>query len=147
MNAHLRDNLINLSDGRVVYAQKTTDTGAIGATQTIILSAPAFTPINASRLIQVTARWQGLDCSVVDDIFAFRIMDFGIGQKNEIAVRNQSATFPHAGGDVMTIIASPSAVAHTYNLSGDRIQGSGNMVVLASSINPIQIWVQDIGSA
>lgn len=145
MNAHIRDNINYLNDDRVQYAQRSSDFGGITTAQTIVLSAPAFTPINASRLIRITARWRSASSTVNDDIFAFRIMEFGVGQKNEANVKI-SAT-GHGGGTLTTYIASPSASSHTYNLSCDRQLGSGTMTVQGASTYPIQIWVEDIGAA
>lgn len=147
LNSHLRNNLNYLNDSRIAYAQQTTATGSIGATQTIILSAPAFTPISGSRIIRITARWRSWTCTVLDDIFAFRIMEFGVGQKNERLQRNQSATFEHDGGEITALVPSPSASSHTYNLSADRVTGTGTMIIQAASTYPIQIWVEDVGAA
>lgn len=146
MNAHIRDNLNYLNDSRVKYAQRSSDFGGLGSSQTIVLSAPPFTPISASRLIQVTARWRSITSTVNDDIFSFRIMETGVGQINEVNVGNVTGT-GKGGGTLSCVIPSPSAASHTYNLSVDRVFGSGTGNIGASSTYPIQIWVQDIGAA
>jgi hypothetical protein len=145
MNAHIRDNFIYLNDDRIVYAQRTTDTGAITTAQTTVLSAPSYTPISSGRLLKITGRWRGLNGSVANDIFAIRLTDFGVAQLNEINVQLTS-TNGVAGGTIVTYVANPSVTAHTYTIAADRVLGSGSMIVQANAAYPCQIIVEDIGA-
>lgn len=145
MNAHVRDNLNYLNDQRVDYVQRTTDFTGITSLQSTVMTAPSFTPISASRLLRITARWRSFTSTVPDDIFAVRINEVGVGQVNEVNIKVGSNGF--AGGTLVCIVASPSAAGHTYAMAADRQLGSGTGTIQGSSTYPIQLIIEDIGAA
>ena len=145
MDTHIKDNLNYLNDLRVKYAQRTTDTSAFSA-ETDVVTAPAFTPISSSRLIKITAFFRGWQASVATDIFAVRLKE-GATQLQEKLIRSQSAGTGSDGNFIQVYVASPSAAAHTYKLTGVRLSGTGTMTLQADATYPCQIIVQDIGAA
>lgn len=146
MNQHVRDNLNYLNDLRVEYAQITADTSAFSTTETTIVTAPAFTPISASRLLVVMVHVRGTFHSDATNIFEFRIKE-GATKLQEITERSESASTGSEGFTMIKYIASPTAAAHTYHLAGQRVLGGGTCIVQANATYPTQIIVQDIGAA
>lgn len=146
MNAHLRDNLNYINDLRIKYVQRTTDFTGITNLQSTVLTAPAFTPISSTRLLRITARWRSISSSVVDDIYALRINESGVGQVNEVNIGNTSGS-GKGGGVCTTLVISPSVAAHTYTLAADRIAGTGTGNIQGSGTYPIQLWVEDVGAS
>lgn len=146
MNTHLRDNLNYLNDLRIKYAQRSTNFGGITSSQSTVLTAPAFTPISASRIIKITARWRSIVSTVANDIFSLRINEVSVGQINEVNVGDTSGS-GKGGGTNICYVPSPSATSHTYALAADRVAGSGTGTIEAAATYPIQIIVEDIGAA
>jgi hypothetical protein len=146
MNTHLRDNLNYLNDLRIKWAQRTTNTSAFSA-ETDLLTAPSFTPINASRVLLVHVHVWSYVATVTSDIFLFRIKEGGT-QFTEISKEvNVTGQGVH-GFTMLCYITSPSAAAHTYKVTGVRAAGgTGTCTVQASSTAPMQMVIHDVGSA
>lgn len=46
-----------------------------------------------------------------------------------------------------SVVITPSAGSHTYNIKGQTASGTGNSLVTAAAVNPAYILVEDIGAA
>ena len=147
MNAHLRDNLNYLNDSLSVNAQRTTDSSSTSSSTVLdVLSAPAFTPISASRLIKITGQWRSMTVTTDPGIYTVYIRE-GSTSLNQQNHELSAPAVGLSGGSIVTYVASPSAAAHTYKLSMQRASGTGTAVMNAAATYPIQIIVQDIGAA
>jgi hypothetical protein len=146
MNTHVRDNLVYLNDSRIKYGQITANGPTVTTTETDVITAPAFTPISATRLIRVSIHVRGINGSVANDAFSYKIKE-GATQLNEETVWSLSSGTGSPGFDMEHYIPNPSAAAHTYKMTGVRSTGTGNQVVQAAATYPCQIIVEDVGAA
>jgi hypothetical protein len=147
MDTHVRDNLNYLNDLRVKYAQSTSDSSSTSSTTILdVLSAPSFTPISSSRLLKITGHWRGLNVATDPGIYGVHIRE-GSTTLNSENKKVESTGTGQQGGTIVCYVASPSAAAHTYKLSLQRLSGTGTAVMEGAATYPIQIIVEDIGAA
>jgi hypothetical protein len=144
----VKNNLTYLKDKQdtVKYGQRTTNTSAFSSSETDIVTAAAFTPVDSSRLLRVSVVVRGLQFSVATDIFVFRIKE-GSTQLQERTVRSESGGTGTDGFDFWVYIPNPTAASHTYKLTGGRVDGTGTCVIQADATYPCQILVEDCGAA
>lgn len=148
MNGHVRDNENYLNDLRVKYATPvTTSVGPTsGTTPLDVITAPAFTPINSSRLLRVWFHCRGFSGGTAGEQYALKIQE-STTVLAEYVVVITTATITNTGADFYAQIASPSAAAHTYKVTITRTSGAGTVSVAATATGPINLTVEDIGAA
>jgi hypothetical protein len=146
MNAFIRDNMNYLNDERIKWAQRTTNTAAFSSSETDILTAPAYTPIAANRLIRAHVHVRSLNFSVVNDVFVFRIKE-GTTQLQEISITANVSGLGAHGFTMTALLPNASAAAHTYKVTGGRVSGTGTVVVEAAATYPMVLTVEDVGAA
>lgn len=125
--------------GAAAYAQVTANQGTFTGLTDLTGLAVTVTP-GAGRRIKITACCL-LSSTVSGDAGGLTIA--------EGATQLQTAQLYLPSNYALTLIAiailSPSAVAHTYKLQGQRLAGSGLITMSANATEPAFILVEDIG--
>lgn len=135
------------AQGVLGRASTTTNQGPTSGTTILdILSAPAVTFAAANRLIKVTIQWRGINVATDPGIYSVMIRE-GSTKLNEQNHKVETTGTGQQGGTLVHWIASPSAAAHTYKFSLQRASGTGTGTVEADATYPIQITVEDCGTA
>ena len=148
MNAHIRDQLNYLNDSRVKYAQTTSNVGPTsGTTELDIITAPAFTPISATRLIKVSLHLRSLTSATVGDQFTIRIKEGATTFAEALININNSGTSGGDGKAYFALVPNATAASHTYKATIQRATGTGTATVSASATGPLSICVEDAGAA
>lgn len=111
-----------------------------------IISASAVTIAATNRLIKVTIQWRSLVGATDPGIYLVMIRE-GSTLLNAQAKKIETTGTGQQGGTMIHWIASPSAAAHTYKMSLQRASGTGTATVEADPTYPIQILVEDCGTA
>ena len=145
----IKDNLdyLKTQDDVVKYAQSTANSSSTSSTTILdVLTAPAFTPVSASRVLKITVHWRSLNVATDPGIYLVMIRE-GSTKLNEQSHKVETVGTGQQGGTLTHYIASPTAAAHTYKLSIQRASGNGTAVVEADATYPIQIIVEDVGAA
>ena len=145
----VRDNFnyLKTQDDVVKYAQATANSSSTSGTTILdVLTAPAFTPVTATRLIKITVHWRSINVATDPGIYLVMIRE-GSTKLNEQSHKVETVGTGQQGGTMVHYVASPTAAAHTYKLSIQRATGTGTAVVEADPTYPCQIIVQDAGAA
>lgn len=135
-------NFDKLPGGWIGYAEVTANQTTI-TTETSLTGLTVTVTVNTSRRIRIGARANILS-TVADDRFSLRI--------------KESATVLNTGEGVLRLasvdqtfytewIGTPSAGVHTYNLTLQRLNGTGSGSLIAGATFPAHILVEDIGPA
>lgn len=126
--------------GTLGYAQVTADQGTFTA-ETDLTGLSVTVTVGAGRRIRVSGK-AGFDSSVGGDTVNCEIKESG--------TQLQSVSFAISanlhGGATPSVVLTPSAGVHTYNLAAVRANGTGNITMKASSTLPAYILVEDIGT-
>lgn len=100
--------------------------------------------VNTSRRIKITGFLPAVLSDVVANRVRLRIKESTTTlQTAEIVTQTFVAT--SAGSLEAVVVLTPSAGSHTYKLSLQRDQGSGNVTMVASSTQLASILVEDVG--
>lgn len=135
------------AQGVLGRAQSTSGVGPTSGTTILdILSAPVVTIAATNRLIKVTIQWRSLNVATDAGIYTVMIRE-GSTKLNEQAHKVETTGTGQQGGTLTHYIASPSAASHTYKMSIQRATGTGTVTVEADPTYPIQILVEDAGTA
>lgn len=141
--------LVNLPDaiprGTVGYYRTTADTTS-NANTTSAVAIPGFST-GAITLVggrRYRISFQGMVMSsVANDRAAVWIMD---GASAIQAGYSPALTLANNGYNVpFSVVVTPTAGTHTYNIGLCRLTGTGNINLHASSILPAELLVEDIG--
>lgn len=135
--------LVSDYDAVLGYAQVTAgQTGITTVTDLTSLSVAVNVPYSGHR-VKITG-WASMLRSVADGITGFLI------RESSTTLARADAVFRAASEDttktVMAVIA-PTSGAHTYKLSLERTTGTGTTDLVANSIQPAFILVEDLGPA
>jgi len=140
-------NYLKTQDDVVKYAQSAGNSSSTSSTTILdVLSAPAFTPVSASRVLKITVHWRSLNVATDPGIYLVMIRE-GSTKLNEQSHKVETVGTGQQGGTLTHYVASPTAAAHTYKLSIQRASGTGTAVVEADATYPMQILVEDVGAA
>ena len=145
----IKDNLdyLKTQDDVVKYAQATANSSSTSGTTILdVLTAPAFTPVSATRLIKITVHWRSITVATDPGIYLVMIRE-GSTTLNEENHKVETTGTGQQGGTMVHYIANPTAAAHTYKLSIQRATGTGTAIVQADPTYPMQILVEDAGAA
>lgn len=124
-----------------VYTAVTTTVGPTsGTTELTVATAPAITGDGTSK-VKISVAWNSMTFSVAGDIFEIHIKD-GATQLANYRVKGQGTT-AEAGGSTF-VVDVPSAAAHTYTATVQRITGTGTVTMAAGSTQPITILVEQL---
>jgi hypothetical protein len=143
LNTHLRDNLTATPRGVLGYAEVTASQGTFGA-ETDITGLSVTITAGTARRIKVTAQ-AGVNTNggAVDDVAGLNVKE-GATLLTYQRVGRVGATTLGIGAQV---ILTPTAGSHTYKVSMVREAGSGGLTMVAGTVAPAFILVEDLGPA
>lgn len=127
--------------GVLGYAQVTTTQGTYTAL-TDITGLTVTVTVGSGRRIRITG-YVPQGSSVATDLLRSFIRENGTTLQFNDASPN--STGGNNAGQLIWI-GTPSAGTHTYNLSGQRVVGTGNVTMEADPTSPAFILVEDIGA-
>lgn len=138
----VRDNFEALPRGILGLAESTSNKGPTSGTTELDILSIAVT-VGSSRRIRISFQAVETSGTTVEDRFYLRLKE-GATQ----LLQAQSATVAsNATYWVPWVTLAPSAGAHTYKATIQRVGGTGIQTLVASATSPIQLLVEDIGPA
>lgn len=144
-------NVNNLPGGWIGYVSITADSNTWNTTATAITGLSVTVTVNTSRRIRITASavLETGGSAAVTDIYLWR--DNGGASPVALTKRRWGGGSGLAQA-TFTIVEEdhPSAGSHTYSLFGDRVTGSANQYVTASTdggngYGPAILFIEDLG--
>jgi hypothetical protein len=109
-------------------------------TATTLVTAPAITGDGATQ-VEITACVEGVEGTYDGDEFILMIQEDGTTIQQQ-AFKGKWATDSLLVPGHLSIVRTPTAASHTYTLVGQRIGGSGDMVVVATGASPMILRVK-----
>lgn len=140
-NVHGIADTANLARGILGYAQVTASQSGI-TTEVALTGLSVTVNVAANRRIKISGS-APLSGTVNGDRFQVRIKEGATMLQGAEALINTVYYYPAHP----TIVITPPAGAHTYNLTCARLYGTGSAEMYAASSAPAYILVEDIGPA
>lgn len=132
----------NLPWGVMGYASNPSNQGSVTAEVDATGLSVAFTAV-ANRRIKITLGWLAEASTGAGDILVARIKEGATELARQDVLQSATAS-TQGGGSTLIALVTPSAGAHTYKATWQRL-GSGNLTVAASATSPFYLLVEDIG--
>jgi len=141
-------NADNLAQGVLGIQKGTSDVGPTSSTTELdVITAPAVTIASTGRRLRITGAISACVQSTTpeDSTFEFKIKESST-QLDAIRIRPQGVTDDADGFTLVAFVDNPSAASHTYKMTVQRISGTQNCTIKATSTRPIKIVVEDVGT-
>lgn len=129
--------------GQLGYAQNTSAQNTFGGIQADITGLTTTVTIGTARRIRVSSQCQWIGGA--SDMVEFKIREQGV------TLQTANCLFSNSSGNLCTgyvsVMLTPLAGQHTYNMAAVRTQGAGTETNWGSSNQISWIMVEDIGAA
>ena len=117
-----------------------------GTTELDVITAPAVTLLAGNRRLRITFTCRGMTPTVSSDTFIVRIKEGATILQEAHVVTFGTGTGAHGGaGTFEAVVSSPTAAAHTYKATVQRVGGTGTLTLTATATAPITLEVADAG--
>jgi hypothetical protein len=133
----------SLPAGWLGYVERSTDVTGV-TTVAAITTMTVTVTLNASRRVRVTGRVSGMTATNVDTVSQLNLME-GSTTLDYGRSPTAFASLSYNGPTTVMAVLTPSAGAHTYFLSVERLVGSGTVSIAAGSDRKMTLLVEDLG--
>lgn len=131
-----------LPGGWIGFAEVTADISGISAITDLTGLSQTVT-VNTSRKIAVTFYAARTSSTVAADRFRYYLRE----GSTTLQTATEILDFANVGTTIGVIrwVGNPSSGSHTYKVSLERITGTGTLTMAASSTEPAQLVIEDVG--
>jgi hypothetical protein len=126
--------------------EKTSDSTTSAGTELTILTGAAVTFDGVQRA-RIELHIRGISGTVAGDVFGVRVKE-GATQLQETQWETQTINVAKRGADIVYVTpVAPTAGAHTYSATIQRVVGTGTATVQGAATRPVQLITDMVGGA